>query len=32
LDWTGSGYGPVEGSIEHNNEHLGAIKCWEGLE
>jgi hypothetical protein len=25
----GSGWGPVEGSFEHGNEHSGSIKCWE---
>jgi hypothetical protein len=32
LDWSGSGYGPVDASCEHGNEPLGFIKCWEFLE
>jgi hypothetical protein len=32
LDWSGSGYGPVEGSCEHDNEPLCAIECLEFLE
>jgi hypothetical protein len=32
LDWSGSEYGPVEGSCEHGNEPSGSIKCWEVLE
>jgi hypothetical protein len=31
-DSSGSGYGPVEGSCEHNNEPSGSIKCWKILE
>jgi hypothetical protein len=32
LDWSGSGWGPVEGSREHDNETLGSIKRWEIIE
>jgi hypothetical protein len=31
LDSSGSGYGLVAGSCEHNNEPLGSIKYWEYL-
>jgi hypothetical protein len=29
LEWSDSGYGPVEGSCEHGNEPSGCIKCWQ---
>jgi hypothetical protein len=32
LDWSGSGYGPVEGFCEYGNEPPGSLKCWEVLE
>jgi hypothetical protein len=32
LHWSGSGYGPVEGSCKHGNEPSGSIKCCEVLE
>jgi hypothetical protein len=32
LDQCGSGYGPMEGSCEHDNEPWGSIKSWEVLE
>jgi hypothetical protein len=32
LDRSGLGYGPVEGSCEHDNEPSGSLKCWEVLE
>jgi hypothetical protein len=32
VDWSGSGYGPVESSCESGNEPTGSIKCWEVLE
>jgi hypothetical protein len=32
LNWTGSGYGPVEVSYECGDEHLSSIKCWEVIE
>jgi hypothetical protein len=32
LDWSGLGYGLVEGYCEHANEHSGVVKCWEVLE
>jgi hypothetical protein len=33
IDWIDlAGWGPVEGSCEHDNEPSGFIKCWEFLE
>jgi hypothetical protein len=32
LDWSGSGYRPVEGSCEFGIEPSGSIKCWEVLQ
>jgi hypothetical protein len=32
LDWSGSGWGPAEGSCEHGNEPCGSIKYWDILE
>jgi hypothetical protein len=32
LDWSGSGYGPVEGSREHGDKPSGSIKRWEVFE
>jgi hypothetical protein len=29
---TDSGYRPVAGSFEHNNESSSSMKCWEFLE
>jgi hypothetical protein len=29
---SGSGYGPVAGSCEHENEPSGSINCWEVVE
>jgi hypothetical protein len=31
LNWSGLGYGPIEGLCEHNNEPGGSIKYWEIL-
>jgi hypothetical protein len=28
LDWSGSGYGTLEGSYEHSNESSGSITFW----
>jgi hypothetical protein len=32
LDRSGSGYGQVEGSCEHDDEPSDSLKCWEVLE
>jgi hypothetical protein len=32
LNLSGSGWGPVAGSLEHGNEHLGSIKGREFLD
>jgi hypothetical protein len=32
LDRSGSGYGSMEGSCEHDNEPSGSIKYWEVLQ